>query len=417
MHARLGTLVGITLAAAALSACDVTRSSTPTSPLIAGPIAGVEITPPKPLLPLANATVLADGSAVVLTVENASTTGVRALSYRFELSSDATFGEVAFAATGVAPGGEGRTSVTVTTGLVPGRNFHWRARALDGANTGPYSEVRQFSFQEPIVINAPGPLEPTGAVRVATRQPTLRTRNAGVTGPAGALTYDFQVATNDVFDNAIQLTVGEQASTTQAVVNVPLELDRTYFWRVRARGATVTGVWSATQSFLTPLVVVTPPPPPGPGPGPTPPPPEGSGFPSTSEGTAMVEFVLADLRARGINVLGDCGAFEVTKRVAWHFRNRGAGLEYKPGGRRCEDRSIDIVLFNDGRSVDILIGGGTDNGPAWQVEHPYEGWQNYWRPPYNPDGEDELADRESPIEPHRDTIEVHAPHARLGRRP
>jgi len=90
-------------------------------------------------------------------------------------------------------------------------------------------------------------------------------------------------------------------------------------------------------------------------------------------------------------VLGDCGAFEVTKRVAWHFRNRGAGLEYKPGGRRCEDRSIDIVLFNDGRSVDILIGGGVDNGPAWQVEHPYEGWQNYWRAPYNPDGEDELA--------------------------
>jgi hypothetical protein len=391
MHARLGPLVGITLAAAALSACDVTRSSTPTSPLIAGPIAGVEITPPRPLLPLANATVVADGSAVVLLVENASTNGVRTLSYTFELSADAGFAEVAFAATGIAPGAEGRTSVTVTSGLVPGRNFHWRARALDGANTGPYSEVRQFSFQEPIVINAPVPLEPMGGVRVATRQPTLRTRNADVTGPAGALTYDFQVALNDAFDNAIQLTVGEQPSTTQATVSVPLELERTYVWRVRARGATVTGAWSTAHAFLTPLVVVAPPPPPGPGPGPTPPPPEGSGFPSTSEGTAMVEFVLADLRARGISVLGDCGAFEVTKRVAWHFRNRGAGLEYKPGGRRCEDRSIDIVLFNDGRSVDILIGGGVDNGPAWQVEHPYEGWQNYWRAPYNPDGEEEVA--------------------------
>lgn len=100
----------------------------------------------------------------------------------------------------------------------------------------------------------------------------------------------------------------------------------------------------------------------------------------------MVAFVIADLKTRGISIQGDCGAFEVTKRVAWNFRERGAGLERKTAGRRCEDASIDIVLWNDGRSIDMLVGAGVDNGPTWQVFPPYSGWQQFWFAPYNPDG-------------------------------
>jgi hypothetical protein len=183
-----------------------------------------------------------------------------------------------------------------------------------------------------------------------------------------------------MFGVTLNLTQPEQVTNTQVAVNVLLDQDRQHYWRVRARESSTTGPWSAPQVFVTPLPVVAPPPP-------TTPPPGGSGFPSDAEGTAMVAFVIADLRARGISIQGDCGAFEVTKRVAWNFRNRGAGLERKTGGRRCEDASIDIVLFSDGTSVDILIGGGTENGPAWQVHPPYSGWQAYWFAPYNPDGE------------------------------
>lgn len=374
--------------ALAVAGCTQTKSSTPTSPLIAGPIAGVEITAPRPLVPLSGATILAEGQAVSLVVDNATTNGVRPLSYTFQVGTDAGFGTLAFSAEGVPPGGDGRTGVTVST-LDPGRTYHWRARALDGANTGPFSDPRHFEYREPVVIFPPEAIEPVGGTRTSSRQPTLRTRNAARTGPAGAMTYEFQVSADASFAGIVFiLTEAEQPSSTQASVNVQLEQNRTYYWRVRAREATTTGPWSSTNAFVTPLPVTTPPPPPTTTPPPgTPPPPQGTGMPSASEGTAMVAFVVADLQARGISILGDCGAFEVTKRVAWHFRDRGAGLERKTGGRRCEDASIDILLFNDGTSVDILVGAGIDNGPAWQTHPPYDGWQAFWVAPYNPEGD------------------------------
>lgn len=383
---RRPLIIWMAVMATAMAACTVDKTSTPTSPNIAGPIAGVEITAPRPLVPLSGATVLATGPAVSLVVDNATTNGVRPLSYTFQVSADTGFGALAFSADGVTPGGEGRTSVTVPN-LDPGRTYHWRARALDGANTGPFSDARHFEYREPVVVHAPEPTDPTGGVRTSSRQPTLRTRNATRTGPAGALTYDFHVSSDATFSGVVFiLTEAEQSSSTQATVNVQLQQNTTYYWRVRAREATTTGPWSSTQSFVTPLPVTTPPPPTTPPPA-TPPPPSGTGTPSASEGTAMVAFVVADLQARGISILGDCGAFEVTKRVAWHFRDRGAGLERKTAGRRCEDASIDIVLFSDGTSVDILVGAGIDNGPAWQTHPPYDGWQAFWVAPYNPDGD------------------------------
>ena len=82
---------------------------------------------------------------------------------------------------------------------------------------------------------------------------------------------------------------------------------------------------------------------------------------------------------------GECGAFEITKRVAWAFRHRGAGLENKPGGRNCQGYSQDIILF-PGQSIDMLIGSGGENEPAWQI-HIFPDWAIDWRPPFDPDGE------------------------------
>ena len=393
MYARLGLpTVGLVVAATALAACTTSKSSTPTSPTIAGPIAGVEISAPQPVAPLSGATVMSTTPAVTLVVENATTTGVRPLTYTFQVSADGSFDSLVFSGDGIPPGSDGRTQVTVST-LTAGRVYHWRARALDGANTGPFSASRSFEYREPVVLGVPEAIEPIAGIRTTTRQPVLRTRNVTRTGPAGPITYDFQLAADASFAGAVfLLSEDEQPTATQVTVAVQLPLDQRYYWRVRAREATTTGAWSSAHAFVTPLPVTTPPPTPPPPPTTpppaTPPPPAGTGTPSSSEGTAMVAFVIADLQARGINTNGDCGAFEITKRVAWHFRDRGAGLERKTGGRRCEDSSIDIVLFKDGTSVDILIGAGVDNGPAWQTHPPYEGWQSYWVAPYNPDGGD-----------------------------
>ena len=98
----------------------------------------------------------------------------------------------------------------------------------------------------------------------------------------------------------------------------------------------------------------------------------------------MIEAVKADLRRRGISMSGDCGAFEITRRVAWAFRDRGAGLESKNYGRQCQWFSQDIVLFNNCTSIDILVGGGSENGAAWQV-HSLPDWRSYFVAPGNPD--------------------------------
>jgi hypothetical protein len=364
-----------------LFACDLNKSENPLSPTVAGPIAGVDIGAPLPVEPVHGAKLNHTASSVTLVVQNASTTGQRPIAaYSYEVSRDAAMQNVIFSKSDVAPGGGGRTSIVVPGPFNPGATYYWRVKASDGANSSAFSDPISFVVLEPVVLGAPNLVAPTAGATVSSLQPALRVSNVSRSGPFGVITYDFEVSLSDTFANlAAYRSSGEQSSTTETTVG-PLEAGRTYFWRVRARDGSVESPWSSSRTFLTPTAVVTPPPPSG-GLPPSNPGPR----PSVSEGTAMVAAVIADMRARGISMEGDCGAWEITRRVAWAFRNRGAGLEYKPGGRNCHENSIDIVLFTDGQSVDILFGSGVDNGPAWQEHGVLPDWAYWWRAPSNPD--------------------------------
>jgi len=108
----------------------------------------------------------------------------------------------------------------------------------------------------------------------------------------------------------------------------------------------------------------------------------------------LIASIKADLVARGVNLTGPCGAFEITKRVAWALRDEGIGLVAKNAAQNgCnangERYAIDAVMLRDGQTWDILINGGGDedanhqpipgtgNGPAWQVTGaaPRESWR------------------------------------------
>jgi len=107
----------------------------------------------------------------------------------------------------------------------------------------------------------------------------------------------------------------------------------------------------------------------------------------------VVVQVKADLTARGVSLVGPCGAFEVTKRVAWALRADGAGLLLKNGGNNCLGYAVDIIAYRDGTVVDILVNGGGDedaygnaipgtgNGPAWNV-NPVKVDPTRWAPPF-----------------------------------
>src|SRR5512139_1499329 len=79
------------LLAVLVAGCEVEKSKSPLSPSVAGPIAGVEITAPRALEPAQGARIKQSQQPIRLTVENASTNGVRPLSYTFELATDEAF--------------------------------------------------------------------------------------------------------------------------------------------------------------------------------------------------------------------------------------------------------------------------------------------------------------------------------------
>src|ERR1700704_2206978 len=106
---RLGTLFLSLLAATAVS-CAAEKSSNPLTPTVAGPIPGVDITAPKVLTPAATK-IPVESQPVTLLAENASSSGVRPLTYSFEVATDTGFANKVFVRDDVAPGDGGRTSL------------------------------------------------------------------------------------------------------------------------------------------------------------------------------------------------------------------------------------------------------------------------------------------------------------------
>lgn len=95
-----------------------------------------------------------------------------------------------------------------------------------------------------------------------------------------------------------------------------------------------------------------------------------------------VAAVKSSLQARGVSLADACGAFQITKRVAWQLRSTGAGLLAKPSGNNCDGFAVDIIVFPDGHAFDILSDAGGANGPNWGPIEPVEA--SRWRAPSDP---------------------------------
>lgn len=81
--------------------------------------------------------------------------------------------------------------------------------------------------------------------------------------------------------------------------------------------------------------------------------------------TALVAAVKADLVARGVSLVGVCGAFAITQRVAWALKDEGAGLLRKPVGNNCDGFAADYIVYRNGQGFDILGDAGGTNVPQW----------------------------------------------------
>ncbi|MDE3153499.1 MAG: hypothetical protein KGN76_00230 [Acidobacteriota bacterium] len=243
---------------ATVAACTTAKSANPLSPSVAGPIPGVSITAPKVVSPSSGAEIAVSDQPITLKVQNATTNGVRPLYYSFDVASDSAFSHVVFSTGNVKPGTGGDTSVTLSDTLGAEQTYYWRAQALDGANTGPYMASTSFTVYTPVVINAPTPVSPTGGTTVTSTTPALVVTNATHTGPAGALTYTFQIAQDQAFSTGlVSGTVAEGTSQTQFTPASALAYSTTFYWRARAADPSHTGGWSQTESFVTPAAPTT----------------------------------------------------------------------------------------------------------------------------------------------------------------
>ena len=250
-------MVALCVAAGVLTGCEQVKSSNPLSPDIAGPIAGVTISAPQLTAPAQGAQI-ALGQPVSVVVQNATTTGVRPLSYVFDLAVDAAFQTVLFTRTGIAPGGNGQTSLTVQVTLSPGTYF-WRVHAQDGANTGA-SATSSFTVFVPIIIQAPVLVNPANGASVTSATPTLVLADSARSGPVGPISYIFQVATDVNVTNVVATAqVAETSGQTSYAVSATLAASTTYYWRAQATDSSHASPFSGTVSFVTPASAPPPP--------------------------------------------------------------------------------------------------------------------------------------------------------------
>jgi hypothetical protein len=107
------------------------------------------------------------------------------------------------------------------------------------------------------LIDAPVPIAPLSGAQTGAR-PAFRVRNATRQGPAGAITYKFDIAAASSFNPLLMTaTVNEGVNETGFIPTSDLPINAPLFWRATALDAanSITGATSAAQSFTTSLAI------------------------------------------------------------------------------------------------------------------------------------------------------------------
>lgn len=366
-HLRPATILPAVFALA-LAGCEASKSENPLSPSVAGPIAGVNISQPRLLEPTQGFKFKESQQPIKLLIENASTSGVRPLTYGFEVATDTEFTNKVYARSGVPPGDGGRTQVIIER-LDLGRVYYWRARAEDGANTGTYASA-SFDVLPRAMLNPPALVGPINGVSTTSRRPELVISNSERNEAIGSIQYQFQVTTDPGFSSVVASgMVVEGGGRTGFTPGADLAASTQHFWRVRATDFETTSGWSVTQSFRTPAAAG---PAPGPTPGPNPGAPcdssnpdaivrcERNKYPGFMNNSQLVDFLRATARSLNRNGIGG---------GPW-------GILRKEGGNQCNGYACDIICAGQGtsqRQVDVLSDVESGQGAGWGATHTYPG--------------------------------------------
>jgi hypothetical protein len=350
-----------------LVGCQVEKSANPLSPSIAGPVEGVVISTPNLLEPGQDWELRARDQPVRLLFQNAETNGARPLKYSIDIAGDSEFKNIAFARTGIEPGGDGVTSLQLPDKLAPA-TYWWRTRAEDGANTGPYSTTKSFLVLAQVILGDPTPSSPSSGSTIAGLIPEFKVKAGDRSGITDDIEYILQVSNNSTFTSiAATFTEKETWPETRIAPNYSFLYDKTYYWRVRAwhtgEGADQ-GPWSSVRTFSTPSPPVGPPPP-GPDQGPDPGPPTNPNSCNSSAGSDIADCIAArypSYRAARVSLSKRKSNMQFLRdRMIEHAKCRGldVGQNLKRGGPEI---SNDFVAWKtNGRLEGVDIAAGYDD--------------------------------------------------------
>ena len=124
--------------------------------------------------------------------------------------------------------------------------YYWRVRAIAGSDHGPWSETWQFTVELPgcQTPDVPVLLTPADGSDITELQPTF-------TWEASANASEYEIAIGETSDLS-DVLVTDNPATPEWVFDDPLEVNRTYYWRVRAHNRAgdcdVSSDWSAIWS-------------------------------------------------------------------------------------------------------------------------------------------------------------------------
>lgn len=215
-----------------------------------GQHATASIAAPRPVTPANNAAVRNADQPMTLAAANAVTTSSTGVTYTFEVASDAAFTNRVQTWNDVAEGSGGQTSRRLDP-LAPAHDYWWHVRATAGGTTGVFGPAFKFTVGPAITISTPVPIAPLNGTTTPIR-PALRVANVTRTGPAGPITYRFDIARDASFAQiVVSGTNVEGTNETGFIPSSDLPADSLLYWRASAVDAAnaVTSGFSPAQSF------------------------------------------------------------------------------------------------------------------------------------------------------------------------
>lgn len=215
---------------------------------------------------------------------------------------------------------------------------------------GPVNGTETLRRATPVAVNAPTAVSPINGVTTANAQPTLLINNASRSGPAGAISYQFQVSRDYMFvSNVMSGAVAEQSNQTSYAPPSALVAGTVWYWRAQASDGQHTSPWTQTQNFVTPVSVTTPP-------------PSGNhvpGGPLTAQRASDIVYATAKEFPQYTAVFGTEGeavaaAEQLLLRTIWHLQLGGfqAGRQQNPSGAISCDK-LTIVIDGAWHAYDI----------------------------------------------------------------